>query len=136
MKTFLSLIMIFGMSNINSLQIRKSDDDHCEYTTHYPLPQRFDTSLGGDALLENIAKNYSIYCNGEYFILRNEAIDFIRQHFHSDLYQFKLPEPVLEDEFQKAWEIYDVSTDPKIYISDLPSIIKIMTDAFALKFKI
>ncbi len=100
------------------------------------MPQRYNTSLGGDAFLENIAKNYSIYCNGEYYILRNEAIDFIRQHFHSDLYQFNLPEPVYEDEFEKAWEIYDVSPDSKVYISDLPAIIRIMTDAFALKFKI
>ena len=136
MKKLLSLIVILGISKCNSLEIRNSGNKECEYKTHYPLPQRFDTSLGGDAFLENLAKNYSIYCNGEYYILRNQAIDFIRQHFHSDLYQFKLPEPVLQKEFKKTWKIFDVNPNSKVLIDDLPAIIRIMTDSFALKFKI
>jgi hypothetical protein len=47
-----------------------------------------------------------------------------------------LPEPVLQKEFKKTWKIFDVHPNSKVLIDDLPAIIRIMTDAFALKFKI
>ena len=76
MKKLLALLVILGISKTNSLKIRKSEE--CELLTHYPLPSRYNTSLGGDAFLENVAKNHSVYCDGEYYILRSEATDFLR----------------------------------------------------------
>ena len=64
------------------------------------------------------------------------ALDFAKQYFDSDLYRFKVPLPVFEEEFEKAWEIYDHSADSKVDVDDFPTVLRIITDSFALKFKI
>ena len=133
----LAIISIF-LNRIEGIKLLDDEkESECQLLPHFPLPPRYNTSIGGDSFFESFVSKNSVYCkDGRYYILRSAAIDFAKQYFDSDLYRFKVPLPVFEEEFEKAWEIYDHSADSKVDVDDFPTVLRIITDSFALKFKI